>query len=74
MLLPGLCREAARSIGERVRRGVTDSTKSARGYAPVTISLGISEAGPNYEFQGLLRRADDALYRAKHHGRNIVCD
>ncbi len=36
----------------------------------VTISIGVAEAPPGSEAQALLRRADEALYRAKSNGRN----
>jgi diguanylate cyclase (GGDEF)-like protein len=38
----------------------------------VTISIGISVAESQEYFEGLFRRADQALYRAKHLGRNCV--
>ncbi len=39
---------------------------------PVTISIGIATAGRGEELDHVLKRADDALYAAKHAGRNRV--
>ena len=40
---------------------------------PVTISLGVAELTPTMErVEDLVRAADEALYRAKHAGRNTV--
>ena len=38
----------------------------------VTVSMGIAVAEPSANSESLLRRADKALYRAKHNGRNRV--
>lgn len=38
-----------------------------------TISLGVATSTNNDTIDGLIKRADDNLYRAKHEGRNRVC-
>jgi diguanylate cyclase (GGDEF)-like protein len=38
----------------------------------VTVSIGVAEVRPGDPLDGLLARADEALYRAKHAGRNTV--
>jgi PleD family two-component response regulator len=39
----------------------------------VTASLGVAAArGDQVQFESLCRRADSALYEAKHNGRNLV--
>jgi len=38
----------------------------------VTISIGLAALGPNDRAADMLRRADQALYRAKRDGRNRV--
>ncbi len=38
---------------------------------PVTVSIGLAR-GPMDSFAELVKRADEALYRAKESGRNLV--
>jgi diguanylate cyclase (GGDEF)-like protein len=59
-------------VCERLRAAVEqhDWAALAKGLR-VTVSIGIADAGPDPE--QALRRADEALYRAKHQGRNKVC-
>jgi len=38
----------------------------------VTVSLGLSMCSPTDTWHSWMSRADQALYRAKHHGRNVV--
>lgn len=43
--------------------------------ALVTLSIGLAEPLPNTpDFETLLKRADEALYRAKQAGRDCVMD
>lgn len=64
----------ARTMAERVRAAVERSLH--RGLEqPVTVSIGIANFPTDAtEFSVLLKRADEALYRAKALGRNRVCD
>lgn len=39
----------------------------------ITVSVGLAIAAPRERFEDLIRRADEALYRAKREGRNRVC-
>ena len=39
---------------------------------PVTVSIGVAAAGPEYGLDKLLESADTAMYRAKHEGGNRV--
>jgi diguanylate cyclase (GGDEF)-like protein len=64
----------ARDICERLRAAVQEQDWAA--LAPglqVTLSIGIADAGEQVDAQQVLQRADEALYRAKHEGRNRVC-
>jgi len=40
---------------------------------PVTISIGVAALQPGEDASSLLARADQALYKAKHEGRDRVC-
>ena len=76
ILLPEVSLDEARAIGERLRMSLEqiDSFYSPLGALPgVTVSLGVAEMRLQENLQGLLRRADEALYRAKQHGRNRLC-
>ncbi|MFZ5542895.1 MAG: diguanylate cyclase [Pseudomonadota bacterium] len=65
---------AALDICERLRAAVEqhDWSPLATGLA-VSISIGIADGGLSGDPAGVLQRADAALYRAKHEGRNRVC-
>ena len=68
--------EVACFVGERLRRAVertTFSVEQASTGIPVTVSVGVaSSTGGGESSAALLRRADQALYRAKSEGRNRV--
>lgn len=75
VLMPGLGCDAAAKIAERVRMAVTGSTGDCDDSlirSPVTISAGVSEMERSDTLDQLLRKADAALYRAKHAGKNRV--
>jgi diguanylate cyclase (GGDEF)-like protein len=62
-------------LAERIRAAVElRSRADDAGLPPLSISLGLAEAGPGvgYEEEALFKRADEALYRAKAEGRNRV--
>jgi diguanylate cyclase (GGDEF)-like protein len=71
VLLPGVDREGALELGERLREAV--GTRAVRG-VPVTISLGVAarSAGDERSYAELFDAADDALYEAKRAGRDRV--
>lgn len=68
-------RQAA-SVGERMRRAVSELTVEPRGGIPagVTISIGVAALRPGADRgpRGALQLADQALYEAKVRGRNRV--
>ncbi|MBZ9713396.1 GGDEF domain-containing protein [Deinococcus multiflagellatus] len=61
---------AALAVAERVREAL--SREGLAQVGPVTISCGVAQAALHEPLDPLLRRADEALYRAKHAGRNTV--
>ena len=75
-LLRGASPEAARITAERVRRVVEADPVHVEGtLVPVTVSVGLAASGAlPREGADLVRRADEALYRAKSGGRNRVSE
>lgn len=74
ILLPGDNRVAALAAAERLREAIADEpAKTSAGEISVTISIGLTlfQVGDQKPEQ-VLKRADQALYRAKQAGRNRV--
>lgn len=75
ILLLGAELDAAQVFAERLRKTVADTPLDFAGRSiGVTVSIGIAmlspdDAGPD----AAINRADQALYNAKHSGRNRVC-
>lgn len=74
VLLPGLDAEQAENAAQRLHR-LLEQQPIAHAYSPVaphiTLSIGVAQLGNAPDnFETLLQRADEALYRAKHQGRN----
>lgn len=71
ILLPGAELEAALQVAERLRQTLAASHSPTGG--PVTLSAGVAQwRGGDESAKALLKRADEALYRAKAEGRNRV--
>ena len=69
LILPGTPCSIALAVAERLNRAVTDLHLTT-GTAPLTLSIGITEAVPHDDAISVLARADKALYQAKSDGRN----
>lgn len=65
--------EAAVHLGERVRRAIAQSPLHTTADVSATVSCGVAAVEPGDSVDTLLRRADRALYRAKHRGRDRTC-
>lgn len=76
ILLPGADIPKATIAAERMRKNIEQFGKSSASYLrgnTLTISVGVAELTLEKEnFEGLIARADKALYRAKELGRNQV--
>jgi diguanylate cyclase (GGDEF)-like protein len=70
VLLPGAGVDAAKTVALKIRMAIKE-TPMAREKVPVSASIGIS-IFPDHgrDAAGLIRRADQALYLAKHSGRD----
>ncbi len=76
VVLPETCLRAATSVAERIRSSVMSRPFSILGGAseiPITVSIGVASrrAGDQSPAE-MMKRADEALYRAKGEGRNRV--
>ena len=71
ILVPRDGREAAAALAEKLRCAMEDH--HFPGVPKVTASFGVGEYMPGDTLESLCARLDEALYRAKHEGRNRVC-
>ena len=75
IMLPGANIKMAMIVAERIRSKV-EQGRFIYEKEPVstTISIGVAQLDPGRDFttESLIKRADTALYQAKHHGRNRV--
>ena len=75
VVMPDTDLSFAYMVAERLRQSVADAPFSVSASAqqvPVTISIGVAASGGGDTPDVLLKRADQALYRAKRDGRNRV--
>ncbi len=70
VLLPETALAEAAPLAERIRQEVAAMEFTQAGH--ITISLGVAELHFGDTIDALIRRVDDALYRAKQGGRNRV--
>jgi diguanylate cyclase (GGDEF)-like protein len=73
ILLPGSNLKGAAELAERLREGVAG--QGVAGGVAITMSFGVgaSEPGEPFSYEKVFAMADEALYRAKHNGRDQVC-
>ncbi len=72
-ILTGIALEQAVALCERVRQSIAEFSFSHEGHEiPITVSFGLAQLLPEKSERpnDVIRRADDALYRAKEGGRN----
>ena len=75
IILPGCTKEGAVNIAERLRRRLSDHpVETPFGKNRVTMSFGIASFDESFtkNLDTIIRVADNALYRAKQKGRNLV--
>lgn len=71
ILLAHTAGDAAAAVAERMRSSFAQNPGSAAPL-PMTASFGVAQLQDGEEADALIRRADEALYRAKQEGRNRV--
>lgn len=75
VVMPDTDQAVARSIAERLRRALADEpfvVSAMVGRLSVSCSFGVATTRGGEGSEALMRRADAALYQAKHNGRNCV--
>jgi diguanylate cyclase len=65
--------ESCAELAERVRSATPALRFPSAPDLSVTVSIGVAQFSAGESLDQLLVRADDALYQAKHSGRNQVC-
>ena len=76
VLLPETALDEAITVAERIRESVESRSVEVPDQQPlrVTVSIGAASKPPGCEdCDDLLKKADEAMYRAKESGRNRVC-
>ncbi|MGY1630474.1 diguanylate cyclase domain-containing protein [Geodermatophilus sp. SYSU D01186] len=68
-VLPGLDRETAAAVGERLAAALVDEVEVGRRSVRVSASIGLAVAEPGMAFEDVLQAADLAMYGAKERGR-----
>ena len=64
--------ENAVAIAEKLRLSAAEPIRIPGGTINSTVSIGVTLARPGEKTEALIARADEAMYRAKEHGRNQV--
>lgn len=76
-MLPNTPLAAAVAHAEQLREAVAKLRLKRVGreeyVGNVTVSIGVAHGGAEETLERLVERADEALYAAKHAGRNRVC-
>lgn len=70
VMAPGCALQEALDLSERLRKAV--GALDFKSVGRVTLSLGVAELRPGESTGSLLQRADTAMYKAKHDGRDRV--
>ena len=73
LLMPDIYTTNVLQIAERIRRDFCSRPVNFEGRSiALSASFGIARAAPTHDLDTAIRHADEALYRAKHEGRNRV--
>lgn len=70
LLMPGVDEKGMKAVVSSLRHKIRNGLRSPAG--PVTSSFGAALLQPGEDWEAWLKRADDALYRAKDAGRDCI--
>jgi len=74
-LLSGLASDEAVSVADRLRVAIQETSVGSEAsleLPPVRVSVGVAQCEVGENLASVMKRADEALYRAKRKGRNCV--
>ena len=76
VILPATSLDEGAIVADHIRKTLASraltNKKSGESYGRITLSLGVSQLRLGEPLEDLIKRADEALYRAKRDGRNRV--
>jgi len=74
VLMPEVAMDAGAIVGERVRKGFSETvlTLSCGTVVQASVSVGVTQYLPGDNAKSLFCRADDGMYQAKRRGKNCV--
>lgn len=73
VLMPETNKDQAIAGAERIRRVIEKKSEELHGRFCVTVSMGVADYKPGMKKYGIIKEADEALYKAKREGKNRVC-
>lgn len=76
VLMPGIDLEHARQLGEQFRLQLSEHGLKAQEQPlrlTTSLGLGVFDSARDASADAFFSRVDDALYQAKHQGRNRLC-
>lgn len=75
-LLPNTQLDAAKEVANRIRKRISQLMVLSQNNEAVTftVSIGVAEFATDDDAESIVKRVDEALYRAKKSGRNRVSD
>ncbi|MFA0382507.1 GGDEF domain-containing protein, partial [Vibrio sp. 10N.222.54.A3] len=74
VMLPRANKVQAMQIAERIRNHAKHNSNQEPSSGTYTVSIGVTQALINDDWNSLIKRADNALYDAKSQGRDCIVE